>query len=170
MRIIHSSSLDFPKKTFSHMYLNLHIKMNIVLFVNSYPTGRLYIYSKGVALLELPSYSLWNGNRYAQPKWLPTHYGYQILLWIKHALICLQNKKHFHSTKNCHRQKLKKPEQCHTYLSGGRIIIMLEGFWKGSLRREHPKLERMGIITNWASELLVLASCPSHPQALDPQL
>lgn len=155
---------------FSHIYLNLHMKMNIVLFVNSYPTGRLYIYSKGVALLGLLSYSLWNGNRYVQPKWLPTHYGYQILLWIKHTLICLQNKKHFHSTKNCHHQKFKKSEQCHTYLSGGRIIIMLEGFRKGSLRREHPKLERMGIITTWVSELLVLASCPSHPQALDPQL
>ena len=89
----HSNSLDFPKKMFSHMYLNLYIKMNIVIFINSNPTGKLYVYSKGVALLELPSYSLRNGNRYAQPKWLPTHYGYQILPWIKHALICLQNKK-----------------------------------------------------------------------------
>lgn len=90
------------------MYLNLYIKMNIVIFINSYPTGKLYIYSKGVALLELPSYSLWNGNRYAQPKWLPTHYGYQILPWIKHVLICLQNKKTFSQYQKLPQSKTRK--------------------------------------------------------------
>lgn len=42
-------------------------------------------------------------------------------------------------------------------MRGGRITIMLGGFWKGiTLHVEHPELERMSIITNWARELLVL--------------
>ena len=39
---------------------------------------------------------------------------------------------------------------CVTF-SSGRIVVMLEGFWKQSLRMGHPELERITNIIKWAT-------------------
>lgn len=125
----------------------------------------MFMYSKGVALLELPPYIVYEmGTDTHNPG------GYAPTLVTR---FCFESNEHWNTFTAPRFATIndikKKTEQCHTYMSGGRIIIVLEGFWKGSLKREHPKLERMGIITNWARELLVLAPCPPHPHAPDPQ-